>query len=124
MRAGVIAGALLLAIAEPASAMTVETFLVKAEALKKKGPLALFSGDMKLLRKQITADGAELRKERLAAEAARRPTAFCPPAGGIKMTDRDVVTAMEAVPPALRATTDTKAALRAYLGRRFPCRPS
>lgn len=109
-------------LAAPASAMDVQAFLTKAEALRKKGPLALFSSDLKLLKKQITADAAEIRKERLAAEAARRPPAFCPPAGGIKLTDKDIVHAMEAVPPTQRASTSTRTALRAYFGRRFPCR--
>ncbi len=121
MNAALAAGALLLAVAAPASAMSVQAFLIKAEALKKKGPLALFSSDMKLLRKQITGDALELRKERLAAQAAGRAVAFCPPAAGIKLTDRDIVAAMEAVPSTQRASIDTKIALRAYFGRRFPC---
>lgn len=122
MKRMLIGGVLMLAAAAPASAMSVATFLAKAEALQKKGPLALFSSDLSLLKKQVTADAAEIRKERLAAEAARRPAAFCPPDGGIKLTDKDVVQAMEAVPSAQRASTDTKSALRAYFGRRFPCR--
>jgi hypothetical protein len=102
--------------------MSVQAFLTKAEALQKKGALALFSSDMKLLKRQMTADALDLRKERLAAEAAGRRGAFCPPPGGIKLSDKDVVAAMQAVPPAQRASTDTKAALRAYFSRRFPCR--
>ncbi len=121
MKAALVAGALLLAVAAPASAMSVQMFLAKAEALQKRGPLALFSSDMKLLRNQITGDALELRNERLAAQAAGRAAAFCPPEGGIKLTDRDIVAAMEAVPAAQRASTETKAALRAYFGRRFPC---
>lgn len=117
-----IVGALMLGMAAPASAMTVQLFLEKAQTLQKKGPLALFSSDLSLLKKQVTADLTEIRKQRRAAEAARRPTGFCPPAGGVKMTDKDVVSAMEAVPPAQRASTSTMAALRAYFGRRFPCR--
>jgi hypothetical protein len=104
-----------------ASAMTVSTFLAKAEALKKKGPLALFSGDLKLLKSEISADAAQLRAERLAAEAAGRRGAFCPPAGGVKLTDEHVLEAMTTVPPAHRARTDTKDALRAYLAKRHPC---
>ena len=122
MRSGLLLGLLLAAAPlTAAAAMPVSTFLTKAEALKRKGPLALFSGDMKLLRSQITADAVELRKERLAAAAAGRPTAFCPPSGGIKMTDKDVLSAMEAVPAAQRASTDTRTALRAYFARRYPC---
>ncbi len=122
MKAALVAGALLLAVAAPASAMSVQMFLAKAEALQKKGPLALFSSDMKLLRKQITGDALKLRKERLAAQAAGRAAAFCPPKGGIKLTDRDIVAAMEAVPAAQRASTHTRIALRTDFSRRYPCR--
>lgn len=104
-----------------ASAMSVSTFLAKAEALKRKGALALFSGDLKLLTKQVKADAAQIRAERLAAEAAGRRGAFCPLAAGVKLTDNDVLEAMQAVPPALRASTDTRVALRAYLAKRHPC---
>lgn len=105
-----------------ASAMPVSVFLAKVEALKKKGPLALFSrGEIKRLGNQIQLDAAELRKERLAAKAAGRPQAFCPPEGGVKMTDKDVLVAMEAVAPAQRSRTSTKDALRVYMAKRFPC---
>lgn len=104
--------------------MPVATFLAKAEKLKAKGPLAIFSGDLKLLMKEIKADATQLRAERLAAQAAGRPMAFCPPAAGVKLTDKDVLLAMQQVPPAERARTDTKDALRAYLAQRHPCRTS
>jgi len=122
MRAALIAGVLLVATAGPASAMSVQTFLSKAEALRKKGPLALFSGDLKLLTKQIKSDGSELRAERLAAKAAGRPTAFCPPSDGVKLTDKDVMVAMQSVPAAERSRATTKEAMRSYMARRFPCR--
>ena len=112
----------LLAAAAPASAMPVSTFLAKAEALKKKGPLALFSSDIKLLMNQVKQDAALLRAENKAAEAAGRQKAYCTPAGGVKMTDKDVMQAMEAIPPARRAQTSTQDAIRAYMVRRYPCR--
>ena len=120
MKTKLIAAALLLTAA-PAAAMNVATFLAKAEALKKKGPLAMFSGDVKLLTNQVKADAAAIRAERLAAEAAGKPPNHCPPAGGVKLNDKDVLAAMEAVPAAQRPRTSTKGALSAYLARRFPC---
>lgn len=114
-------GVILMLTPAAASAMPVQTFLAKAEALQKKGPLALFSGDLKLLTNQTKADLVQIRTQRQAAKAAGRPTAFCPPEGGVKMTDKDILGAMQAVPPASRATTDTRAALTTYLARRFPC---
>ena len=71
----------------------------QADKLKKKGPLAMFSGDLKLLMNQVKADAGQIRAKRLAAKAAGRPTAFCPPDGGVKLTDRDILVAMRAVPP-------------------------
>ncbi len=116
-----VVSAVLSASPAAASSMSVQTFLTKANSLKKRGPLALFSGDLKLLMNQVKSDAASLRTERLAAKAAGRPQAFCPPQAGVKMTDEDVMTAMEAVPPPRRSATSTKVALRAFMARRFPC---
>lgn len=124
MTLSLIAAALLLGAAAPAPApaMTVAAFIAKADGLKKKGPLALFSGDLKLLTSQIKADGASIRAERLAAKAAGKLTAFCPPEAGVKLSDKDVMQAMQAVPAAERGRTSTRTALRAFMARRFPCR--
>lgn len=100
--------------------MDVATFLARAEALQRRGPLALFSGDYKRLTGLIKADAQALKAEREAAQAAGRTPAYCPP-GPIKMGPRDIMTAMREVPPAERARTDTRTALRAYFARRFPC---
>jgi len=105
-----------------AAAMPVSTFLTKAEALQKKGPLAMFSGDLKLLMSQIKADAGKIREERLAAKAAGKPTAFCPPESGTKLSDKDILAAMEAVPASEHPRTDTRVALRNLLARRHPCR--
>ena len=118
-----IAAGLMLVVAPLASAaaMPVSTFLAKADRLQSKGPLAMFSGDMKLLQTQIKADSAALRAERVAAQSAGKRPAYCPPAA-VKMGVMDVIGVMRAVPAAQRATTDTKEALRAYFARRFPCK--
>jgi len=102
--------------------MNVQIFLTKAERLEKRGPLAIFSSDLKLLMNQVQADMNAIKAEKDQADAAHRPSAFCPPKGQkINMTDKDILGAMRAVPAPKRATTDTKDALRAYFGRRFPC---
>ena len=116
----VFAGAL--ALSSGAAAMPVSTFLAKADKLQAKGPLALLSSDLKLLTRQVKADLGQIRAERLAAKAAGRPTAFCPPESGAKLTDKDIVAAMEAVPASQRPRTDTRSALRAFLVRRHPCK--
>ena len=121
MRGKWVAALVLLVLPASAAAMPVSTFLVKAEALQKRGPMALLSGDLKLLLNQIKQDAAVLRADNKALEAAGRRKAYCAPHGGVKMTNRDIMTAMNAVPPAQRASTQTKDALRAYFARRFPC---
>ena len=122
MKLRILAGAMLaLAPIAAATAMPVSTFLAKADKLQKKGALAMFSGDLKLLMGQVKADAAELRAENKAAAAAGRPKAYCTPAAGVKLSNRDVLGAMRAVPPAERARTSTKQALRSYFVRRFPC---
>lgn len=104
-----------------AAAMPVDAFLAKAAALERKGPMAFFSKDLKLLMNQIKKDGTELNAANKAAEAAGRPKAYCTPKGGVKLTDGDVLSAMRAVPAASRPSTSTKEALRAQMARRYPC---
>ena len=124
MKKSVFLAVMLALAAAPAAAssMSVATFVAKADALERKGPLALLSGDLKLLTNQVKSDAASLRADNKAAEAAGRRKAYCTPEGGVKLNNRDILGAMRAVPPAQRASTDTKSALRAYFARRFPCR--
>ena len=122
MKLWILAGAMLaVAPIASAAAMPVSTFLAKADKLQKKGALAMFSGDLKLLTGQVKTDAAELRAENKAAAAAGRQKAYCTPAAGVKLSDRDILVAMQAVPPVERARTSTKAALRSYFTRRYPC---
>jgi hypothetical protein len=100
--------------------MSVQTFLAKAEALKNKGPMALFSSDLKLLVRQVKTDAAAIKAERLLAQRAGRQPAYCPK-GETQLGQKDILTAMEAVPAAQRSSTDTRSGLRAYFARRFPC---
>jgi hypothetical protein len=104
-----------------APSMSVTTFLGKAESLRKKGPLALMSGDLKLVMNQIQADGASLKSERDSAKAAGRAQPYCLPEGGVKLGQNEIMEAMQAVPAAQRGQTTTGQALRAYFIRRFPC---
>ena len=104
-----------------ASAMPVETFLAKADAIERKGPMAVFSKDLKLLMNQVKKDAAELKAANQALAAAGKPKAYCAPGKGVKLTNRDILDAMRAVPPAQRARTNSKDALKALMVRRYPC---
>lgn len=121
MRTPIILTAMLMPIAG-AQAMPVATFLQKAEALKAKGPMALFSGDMKLLKNEVTGAAGQLKAERVAAAKAGRKPAYCPPANSGNMSSDQIIAIMRAVPPAERPRTEVKDALRAHFARTWPCR--
>jgi hypothetical protein len=104
-----------------AQAMDVATFLVKADALQKKGVMALMSSDYKLLKSEIETNGAALRAERLAAERARRKPAYCPPAKQ-SLTSGEILAAFRSIPAAQRPRVQVKDALRALMARKYPCR--
>lgn len=115
--------ALLLA-AVPATAlhaMPVSQFLTKANALEKKGAMALFSSDMNLLKKEITDGAAQLKAEREAAVRAGRKPAYCP-RPGVKgsLNSKEILTHFRAIPAAQRGM-QVKDGLRGLLARKFPC---
>lgn len=102
--------------------MPVSTFLGKADALKAKGPLALFCGDYGLLKKELSESMAALRTERLAALKSGSAPAYCPAQQSGQMSLDEVMAAMKAVPPEKRSTVSVKDALRVHMAGRFPCR--
>ena len=122
MKTKLLAAILLAAIPfGAAQAMDVATFLAKADALQKKGMLALMSSDYKLLKNEIVAQSKLHRQERLAAERAGRRPAYCPPAKSGLNSD-EILAAFRSIPAAQRPRIDVKDALRALLARKYPCR--
>lgn len=120
MKKFLIAAALVV-IPVTAHAMTVEVFLQKADALKRRGPLALLSSDMGLLKTEVRTAAAQLKAERdVATRAGRRP-AFCPPAN-VSLNAQEVLTAFRAIPEARRPRVEVRDALRQYMAQRYPCR--
>lgn len=61
-----------------AQAMDVATFLTKAEALQRKGPIAMAGAEARSLMSEVQTATRALKAERLAAEAAGRRPAYCP----------------------------------------------
>ncbi|WP_116090640.1 hypothetical protein [Sphingomonas crusticola] len=98
----------------PALAMSAADFLAKADALKAKGMMAMFSSDLGLLKSEFTADAKAWRAQ------ARKPTS-CPPEA-IRLGSDDILAMVAAVPPAHRATTSARDAIITGLNRKFPCR--
>ena len=103
-------------------AMPVETFLQKAEALQRRGPLALVSSDYRLLRTEVQTATEQLRAERAAAQRARRQPAYCPPPEGGTLTPPEILAHFRAIPPAQRVRMQVRDGLRGLLARKYPCR--
>lgn len=111
----------LVATGSSANAMDVATFLAKADALSARGPLAMFSGDLGLLKSEAVNAGRALKAERLAQSAAGKPTAYCPPAGS-SMNSDDLLAAMRSIPATERPRVSVQAAMKAMMIRKYPCR--
>jgi hypothetical protein len=122
MKMKLMAAALLVALpVTAAQAMKVALFLDKADALERKGMMALFSPDYKLLKAEVEADIGALRQERLAAKAAGRAQAYCPVDGQPGLNSNEILAAFRTIPAAKRDRVEVKDALRALLARKFPC---
>ena len=102
-------------------AMTVATFLQKAEALESRGALALLSSDYGLLKNEISTASQSLRAERIAAQRAGRRATYCPPerAG---VTPSELLASFRSIPAAQRQRMPVREGLRRLLVRKFPCR--
>jgi hypothetical protein len=118
----VLAAALILLPIEAANAMSVASFLGRADALMARGPLALFSSDVGLLRNEVTNASAALRAERAAARRAGQRVSSCPPDADSDAIERESMLAyFRAIPAVQSQRTEVRDALRGYLARRFPC---
>ena len=107
------------AIAAPGD-MTVATFLAKADALRAKGAMALFSSDMGVLKSEGMAAGMAYR-DRLRAEKAQGKPSSCPPQG-TKVDSNDLIAHLRAYDPAARPTKSRKVALADYFIKKYPCK--
>ena len=107
--------------AADAQNMPLDQFLTKATALERKGPLALLSSDMGRLKRELQNGARELRAERLAARAAGRRQAFCPPESGGALGAGEVLSHFRSIPPAQRDQMRSKDALRSLMARKYPC---
>ncbi len=123
MRIGLRAVVLVCALLPVAAqAMTVETFLAKADALKAKGLLAIGSSDIALLRQEIMT-ASDVYRARLAAEAAagRKPSSCPPPKGTAKIGSDDIIAEFKSLPPAKRKASVTES-FAAFMTKRYPCK--
>ena len=113
----------LLIAAVPATAlqaMPVSQFLTKADALEKKGAMALFSSDNTLLKMEVPDAAAQLREERAAAVKAGRKPAYCPPAAKTSLDSKELLAYLRSIPPARRGM-QVRDGLRGLFARKYPC---
>lgn len=121
-----VAPALCLALlaASPALAaageMSVATFLAKADALKAKGAMALFSSDMKVLQQEGQAAGMAYKAQLDAERAQGRPSS-CPPKNP-KVSSDQVLAHLRTYPAAQRPAVTMRAAIGDMFKKTWPCR--
>ena len=117
--------ALLLLLAVPAAAsaqsMNAETFYQKAMGLKKKGPLALFSGDIKVLMREGQGAGKAAGMARKAALKAGTRPRYCPPSEVRGMGQSEYMDRLARIPQAERRRIDMTEATNRIMGGKYPC---
>ena len=102
------------------AAMTVQTFLARANALRDQGPMALMSPDLSVLKAEAKTATTQLKAERAARAAAGKPPIACVPEGE-KVGIMEMLDGLSQLPAA-----DQKRPLKdgyaRVLAKRFPCR--
>jgi hypothetical protein len=107
------------AMAVPAQAMNVAEFLVKAEALQKKGAMALFSKDFGVLKTEFKTVGASMKADNAAAIKAGQKPAYCAPEKTTLKVE-DLMAHMRAIPPAQRGMS-FKQGMTLFMKKKYPC---
>jgi hypothetical protein len=118
-------GLTLFVAASPAWAqqMNAEAFYQRANKLKGKGALAIFSGgEIKALMREGQAAGQASKARYKAAKDAGKPLPFCPPEGPQKMGSTEFMTRLGAIPRAERQKIDMAEATTRIMAAKFPCR--
>ena len=105
-----------------AQSMSAETFFQKAQALQRKGMMAMFSSDVKKLMKEAKAAGETARAERLAAAKANQKPRYCPPAGSQRLGSDEFMQRLGAIPRGDRLRIDMTEAMIRIMASKFPCR--
>lgn len=116
----VVASLVLVGVAVPAdAAMTVQTFLARANALRDQGPMALMSPDLPVLKAEAKQATTELRADRAARAAAGKKPIACVPEGE-KIGIMDMLDGLAALPASVQKRP-LKDGYAQVLAKRFPC---
>jgi hypothetical protein len=118
-----VASLLLLAVPAAASAqsMNADTFYQKGLALKKKGPLAIFSGYLTPLLSVGQAGGKAAGLARRAAVKAGSKPRYCPPAEVKGMASTEFFDRLARIPQPVRRQIDMTEATNRILAGKYPC---
>ncbi|MBU6393329.1 MAG: hypothetical protein KGQ75_02025 [Sphingomonadales bacterium] len=100
-------------------AMSVATFLAKAEALKAKGMMALFASDVSLLKSEVANAAAAYRRQ-LRQEAITGKPSACPPEHAALNSD-DLMAQMRTYPATDRPRIPVTQAVADLIRKRYPC---
>ena len=100
--------------------MSAAAFLAKADALRAKGPMALLSGDMKVLKAEGQAAGLAYRARLKADKAAGKPPHSCPPPKS-RINSTQVIEHLRAYSPTTRTRTTMKMAIADLMVKTYPC---
>ena len=111
--------ALILAAAPAGAAMTVGSFLARAQPLRDQGMMAILNPDFPALKAEADEATRQLRADRAAREAAGKPPIACVPEGRtLGITDMlDGLSALSAAEKKL----PLKDGYARVLAKRFPC---
>jgi len=113
-----------LALAAPALAapgdMNVGLFLAKADALRAKGAMAMFSGDIEVLKGEGKA-AAEAYKARLIKERAAGRPSSCPPQG-TGLDSNELLGFLRSYPANMRPRVSMKQAMAEFFIKKYPCK--
>lgn len=99
--------------------MPVSKFIATAEGLQKKGPLALFSGEKRLLLREIDNSARQLRAEQAAANKVARKSATCMPEK-ITINSGELWQHLRSIPVTERGM-NIKTAFAGYMRKKYPC---
>jgi hypothetical protein len=118
--------AVTLLAAAQAAPMTVADVLSKADALQKKGMLAIFSSDLRLIKAEANRDLQAFGTDYFNARQAHRPLPACPPKDGpdslkITLDTDELLKFYRTIPPQRRGMSSVQA-FAEFMKAKFPCR--
>jgi hypothetical protein len=113
----------LLFMSSSACAMTVADFLGRAEALKARGMMAMFSGgEIKALKAEVQGAANTYRVDARKALARGDTSLGCPPAkGSAKLAADELLKSLRAIPVERQKSISVKTGFYELMKSRYPC---